>query len=192
MRTRCSRFHAAMISLAIAALCSGCATFVAHSEPGLSPDETVTLRCYMRYYFVFIEECHVSAVDGLRPGPTTVASLNAEIAPGSHWVEFEMERYFGGAGGVTDVCAFEFDFVAGHRYRIIAHSVESAGWSAGLRHASLELEERPTDGDALRHRLALVCTAGGELCRTAEDCSRHPSATCRLEEGFPYGQCANP
>ena len=45
-------------------LVSACGTFVTNTGQPLSEAEGVNLNCYWRYYFLAIEECHVSAVDG--------------------------------------------------------------------------------------------------------------------------------
>jgi hypothetical protein len=176
-------------------LCSACGTFVAHSVPTGSPDEIVDLRCYARYYFVYIEECHITSVDGLRPGLGQFANLGAELTPGRHWIEFEIERYFGGAGGTAQVCAFENDFSAGTRYRIVAHSLETdvtriQQLDAALYGASIELAQSPPDGAPSTQRIELVCAPGGSLCRTAADCEPHTDKACQLHEGHAYGTCS--
>lgn len=156
--------------------------------------EAVTLKCYWRYYFLAMDECHVSAVDGHRTGALDFANMTARFAPGRRWIEFEMEYYFGGGGGTTDVCAFEHDFLAGHRYRILAHSFKTRTGSLQKRSTtlyggSIDLEETGPDGEEVVHRPALTCSSGGSLCRTAADCVPHPDIVCQTQPDHPYGRC---
>jgi hypothetical protein len=176
------------------ALVSACGTFVVNTGHPLSEAEAVTLKCFWRYYFVSIDECHVSAVDGHRPGALQFANITAQFPPGHRWVEFEMERYFGGGGGTTDVCAFEHDFLAGHRYQIVAHSFKpNIAWlqkhTTTLYTGSIDLEETRADGSVVVHRPALICSFGGSLCRTTADCVPHPDIICQPQPGYPYGRC---
>jgi hypothetical protein len=61
---------------------SACGTFVSHTDASLPEAEQVILQCDWRHYFVSIMECHVSAVDGRRPGALQFAKLTTELAPG--------------------------------------------------------------------------------------------------------------
>lgn len=108
------------------ALLSACATFVPSTGQAKSESETVTLNCYWRFQLQAIDECHVSSVDGQRPGASQFASLKTELAPGRRWVELKMQHTVG-FGGTMDVCAFEHDFVAGHHYRILPQSSSAGG-----------------------------------------------------------------
>jgi len=131
---------------------------------------------------------------GKRPGALQFANVTAEFAPGHRWVEFEMERYFGGGGGTSDICAFEHDFLAGHRYQIFAHSLKpNIRWlqkhAATLYSGSIELEETRPDGTVIVHRPALACNFGGSLCRTTADCVPHPDIVCQPQPGYPNGRC---
>lgn len=186
-----------LLAVAIAsALVSGCGTFISPAAEGLPAAERVTLQCYWRYYFAYIDECHVTSVDGHRPGALQFANITTELAPGRRWVEFGIERYFGGGGGVTDVCAFEHDFLAGHRYRIVAHTIKrDVGWlqrfEMALYTASIELEATPPDGAVVIHRPALTCAMGGSLCRTTADCVPHPDIVCTPAPGHAYGICGS-
>lgn len=176
-------------------LCAACGTFVAHGVPAGSPEEIIELRCHARWYLVYLEECHITSVDGQRPGIGQLANLGAELTPGRHWVEFEIERYFGGGGGTAQVCAFEYDFNAGSSYRIVAHSLEpdvdAIRQPGGRLHgATIEMERAPAGGEVSTARLPTVCAPSGSLCRTLADCQPHPDMACRMEAGHPYGSCS--
>lgn len=183
-------------ALLAASLCAGCATFVAYPGPPLPDAEVATITCFWRYYFVWIEECHISAVDGRRPKLSQLANLTTKLPPGRHWVEFGIERYFGGGGGKTDVCAMEHDFEAGHAYHLNAHSFEAdISWmqkhGSDLYSGSIEIEETgPERGARKSYRLETTCSfGGGSLCRTTADCVQHPDIVCQLREGHPFGKC---
>ncbi len=177
-------------------LCAGCGTFVAYPGPSLSDAEVATVTCFWRYYFVYLEECHVSAVDGRRPGVSEFANLTTKLTPGSHWVEFGIERYFGGGGGTTDVFVLEHDFEAGREYHVKAHSFESdMAWmqkhGGDLYTGSIEVEESGTAGETGTYRLETTCSfGGGSFCRRSEDCVPHPDIVCLPREGHSFGVCA--
>jgi len=144
------------------AVLSACSTFVPVPVPvpvtgePWSASETVTLECSWRFSGLAIDECHVSSVDGQRPGVSQFASLKTELAPGTHWVEFRIQHAVG-FGGTLDVCAFEHAFLAGHRYRLLAHrfSADSKGPRkyARLYTGSVDFEDtQPSGPDALTTR----------------------------------------
>jgi len=120
----------------------------------------------------------------------------SRIAPGSHWIEVAFEKYFGGAGGVTDVCAFDIDLQAGYAYQIKAHSLATGiGHLAkherrGFYSGSIDLEITSSSMEQELRHVGVTCSfAGGSMCRTNEDCVPHPDIGCRPQEGFPFGAC---
>jgi hypothetical protein len=183
------------LTLFAAALCPGCSTFVAYSGPTLPDTQVATLRCYWRYYLVYIGECHVSAIDGRRPGISQIMGITSKLAPGNHWVEFGVEQYFGGGGGKTDVCAFDFDFEAGYQYQIKAHSLEfDVGWMAKhspiLYAGSVVVEATSPGGQSQAHKVNATCSfGGGSFCRETSDCVPHPDIRCFPQEGHSFGKC---
>lgn len=180
--------------LLTAALLPGCGTFVVQPAEPLPAAEVVTLECYWRHYLFYGEECHVSAVDGHRTGPTNLANLTAEFSAGRRWIEFRLARYIIGVAG-SEVCAFEHDFAAGHRYRLLAHSFEAGvGWGqklpAAAYTAAMTMEDSGPANERATHRLAATCIfGGGSLCRTSSDCAQHPDVVCRPLAGHAYGKC---
>lgn len=179
----------------MALLAAGCGTFVVGPE-GLREDAGhATITCFWRFYLVYIEECHVSAIDGRRPGPLQFSSLTTLVTPGPHWVEFGIERYFGGGGGTTDVCAFEHEFAAGHEYHLQAHSFEAGvSWLQKRQQrfytGSIAVEERGAGIEPHTWRLPTICSGGGaSLCRKTEDCVPHPDIVCQSQPGQAYGRC---
>lgn len=185
---------ASAAALFTAALLSGCGTFVVHPAQRPPAAQVVTIECYWRHYLVYGEECHVSAVDGHRTGPTDFANLSAEFSAGRRWIEFEIERYIAGVAAI-EVCAFEHDFSAGHRYRLLAHSFEAdAGWwqkrSVAAYTGTMTMEENSPAGERTTHMLATTCLfGGGSLCRTTSDCANHPDIVCKPLTGHAYGKC---
>lgn len=196
MSRRLLKLPALFAAVTISALAGGCGTFVSPAAEHLPEAERVTLQCYWRFYGVFIGECHVSSVDGYRTGALDFANITTELAPGHRWVEFGIEGYFGGGGGVTDVCAFEHDFLPGHRYRFLAHTFKrDAGWlqrlETRLYTASIHLEATSPSGAAMIQRPALTCVSGGSLCRTTADCVQHLNIECKPVSGHAYGVCGS-
>lgn len=152
-----------MLAALTLTLCSACGTFVAHSAPAGASDEIVELRCYWRYYFFYARECHITAVDGLRPGLGKFLNLAAELTPGRHSIEFVTDTTIPFLGVRHDYCNFEHDFRAGHRYRIVANSLEYDQKKGGVanpavNNASVELERSGPDGEASTQRIALFCS----------------------------------
>ena len=194
--TGCGERAAALFAAALfaAAILSGCGSFVVHQGERPPAAEAVTLECYWRHYLVYGEECHVSAVDGNRTGPANFANLSAEFGAGRRWIEFNLDRYIVGIAG-SEVCAFEHDFAAGHRYRLLAHSFEAGiGWGrkfgAAAYTGTMTMEQTGPAGERSTHELTLTCIAdGGSLCRTSSDCAQHPDVVCRPLPGHPYGKC---
>lgn len=189
----------AIIFLVIAAICcslSACSSFVTYSGEKKPDIEVSTFNCYSRYYFVYLESCRFQAVDGLRPEVAEIFSNTSKILPGSHWIEVAFEKYFGGGGGVTDVCAFDIDLLPGYIYQIKAHSLTTEIGHLekhdhhGFFGGSIDLEiTSPSLIKELR-RVSVTCNfAGGSMCRTNEDCVHHPNIRCSSQEGFPFGAC---
>lgn len=181
-----------LVALTAGALLSACSTFVpspVEREPGA---DTVTLECSWRFRLSAVDECHVSSVDGQRPGVSQFASLKTELVPGQHWVEFRIQHAVG-FGGTLDVCAFEHDFLAGHRYRFLAHSFQADSKRlrkyAMLYTGAIDLEQTRPDGTVNVLRPALTCSAAAPLCRTASDCTSDRDMVCQSQPGYAYGVC---
>lgn len=175
---------------------SACSTFVTYAGDRLPDEKVATLHCYSRYYFVYIESCRFQAVDGLRPGVSEMYGNTSKILPGSHWVEIAFEKYFGGGGGVTDVCAFDIDLEPGAVYQVKAHSLTTEishvakhghpGFYGGL----LDMEITKPSGTTEARRIHVTCNPfGGSMCRKNDDCVHHPDIRCFAQEGFQFGQC---
>ncbi|MDP2240978.1 MAG: hypothetical protein Q8K18_12560 [Burkholderiales bacterium] len=183
------------LSLLIAALGPACANFVAYPGAPLPDAQVATVNCYSRNYLVFSASCHVTAVDGVRPVLSQIMNTTSKLLPGHHWVEFEAAQYFGGSGGVTDVCAFDFDFEADHQYQIKAHSLEfDVGWmqkhSPALYTGSFIIEITRSAGELQTQRVRTTCSfGGGSLCRKTSDCVPHPDIICLPQEGHAFGKC---
>lgn len=143
-----------------------------------------------------MESCRFQAVDGVRPEIAEMFSNTSKILPGRHWIEVSFEKYFGGGGGVTDVCAFDIDLQPSHTYQIKAHSLTRAiGFlekhaHQGFYHGSIDLEiTSPSMMKELR-QVGVTCNfAGGSMCRKNEDCVPHPNIRCFPQEGFLFGAC---
>lgn len=183
----------------LAALClsiGACSHFVAYPGDERPDNEVVTLDCYSRYYFVYLDSCRFQAVDGMRPTLSQTFASTTKILPGPHWVEVAFESYFGGGGGVTDVCAFDVELEAGHAYRIKAHGLKTdiphlaKHGQHGFYGATIDLEVTKPSGalEGLQAR-ATCLFAGGSLCRNDKDCVPHPDIRCVTQEGFPFGAC---
>jgi len=175
---------------------SACSNFVVYPG-GELPDENVsTFNCYSRYYFVYMESCRVQAVDGVRPKISEMFSNTSKIVPGHHWVEVAFERYFGGGGGVTDVCAFDIDLKPAFIYQLKAHSLTTdIGQLAkhghrGFYGGSIEIEITSNSIVPELNRVGVTCSfSGGSMCRKHADCVPHPDIRCFLQDGFPFGAC---
>lgn len=188
--------------LGIAAISGGiaaCGTFVTYPERDLPAAEVASFACYSRFYFVYIGSCRVQAVDGVRPGLSEMFGSTSKLLPGRHWIEVAFESYFGGGGGVTDVCAFDIDVQPGHAYRVKAHSLTTdighlakhghPGFYGGSIALEIETPEAPARAPEVR-QVAVTCSfAGGSLCRKDADCVPHPDIRCFPQEGFPFGAC---
>jgi len=175
---------------------SACGTFVTYTGEELPDERVATVHCYSRYYFVYIESCRVQAVDGLRPGVSEMFGNTSKIRPGSHWIEIAFEKYFGGGGGVTDVCAFDMDLESNAVYQVKAHSLtteishlEKHGHS-GFYGGSLDIEIAKATGTREVQRIHATCNPfGGSMCRKDEDCVHHPDIRCFPQERFSFGAC---
>lgn len=183
----------------LAALClsiGACSNFVAYEGAERPEREVATLDCYSRYYFVYLESCRFQAVDGMRPTLSQTFASTTKALPGPHWVEVAFESYFGGGGGVTDVCAFDVALEAGHAYRIGAHGLKTdiahlaKHGHRGLYGATIDLEVAKPSGAREILRTRATCSfAGGSLCRKDEDCVPHPDIRCVPQQDFPFGAC---
>lgn len=180
----------------VSCMASACSTFVAYSGPELPDPEVATVECYSRYYFVYLESCSVTAIDGRRPGLSQLFSNTSKVTPGRHWLEIAFERYFGGGGGVTDVCAFDLDVNAGHVYRISAHSLKTdigllaKHSSPSFYSGSLDLGVTSPAEARETHQIKVTCSfGGGSMCRQISDCSPHPDMQCIPQEGHSFGRC---
>jgi hypothetical protein len=193
--SRWSNLACIMLTFPMGSLSSSCRTFVTYSGPPLPDTQIATLKCFWRYYFVYIGECHVSAIDGRRPGISQLMSITSKLEPGHHWVEFGVEHYFAGGGGVTDACAFDFDFDAGYQYQIKAHSLETdIGWMAKhnttLYTGKIAIEAVSSTGKTMMYQIKTTCSyGGGSLCRKTSDCVSHPDISCFPQEGHSFGKC---
>jgi hypothetical protein len=175
---------------------TGCSAFVPYQSESDTEDRLTRFDCYSRFYLVYLESCRVTAVDGFRPGVSQMFGGTARIPPGTHWIELAFERFVAGAGGVTDVCAFDITIQAGTRYQVVAHSLKTAiptiakHGQAGLYAGSLELElDSPSGGRAIVE-VGVSCSAfGGSLCRRDADCVDHPDMRCLPQPGFSFGRC---
>lgn len=191
------RSEAACLSIAVTACCiTACSNFVTYPEGDLPNAEVASFECYSRYYFVYMESCRVQAVDGVRPRLSEMFGNTSKMLPGRHWIEVAFERYFGGGGGVTDVCAFDIDVQPGHVYRARAHSLTTdIGHLAkhghqGFYSGSITLEiEAPAHTQEVR-QISVTCSfAGGSMCRKDADCVPHPDIRRSPQEDFPFGAC---
>ncbi len=185
-----------MLMAFMAALSSACSTFVTYSDQNLPDTDIAVLKCFLCYYFVYISECHVSAIDGQRPEVSQLLGLTSKLKLGRHWVEFGIEHYFGGGGGITDVCAFDFDFDAGYQYQIKAHTLETdIGWMArrnvNLYTGTISIEAVDPAGQTQTYQTKTTCKfGGGSLCRKTSDCVPHPAISCFPQEGYSFGICS--
>lgn len=175
---------------------SACSTFVTYKGQELPDEKVVTFHCYSRYYFIYMESCRVQAIDGLRPDVFEMFGNTSKILPGPHWIEIAFEKYFGGGGGTTDVCAFDMDLEPGAVYQVKAHSLstEVSHWAKheyrGFYRGSMDIEVTNLSGvREVRSTLATCSPFGGSMCRRDEDCVHHPDIRCFPQEGFPFGQC---
>lgn len=190
------------LSTVTSLLLVGCGTFVAYPGPERPDSEVASIECYSRYYFVYIGSCHITAVSGRRPDTSPVYATDARVAPGRQWFEVAFESYFGGGGGVSDVCAFDLDMRAGHSYQIRAHSLKvDAGLlsrhGATLYKGSLQIEARSGAGAGETLTVALTCRPfGGALCREVSDCGANPAGlrdvSCVKSPEFGFGRCVHP
>lgn len=175
---------------------SACSTFVTYTGNELPDERVATFQCYSRYYFVYIESCRFQAVDGLRPSVFEMYGNTSKILPGSHWIEIAFEKYFGGGGGVTDVCAFDMNLEPGVVYQVKAHSLTtkishlSKHGRRGFYGGSMDIEiTKPSGLTEVRPIPATCYPFGGSMCRKDDDCVHHPDIRCFPQEGFPFGQC---
>lgn len=175
---------------------SACGTFLAYTGSELPDEQVAKVHCYSRYYFVYIESCRLQAVDGLRPSVSEMYGNTTKTLPGSHWIEIAFEKYFGGGGGVTDVCAFDMDFQADAVYQVKAHSLKTEishlakHGHSGFHAGSLEIEVTKPSRDRDVRRIQATCSPfGGSMCRKDDDCVHHPDIRCVPQEGFPFGIC---
>lgn len=184
--------------LAFLACCSqaACSTFVTYTGDELPDEKVATIHCYSRYYFVYLESCRFQAVDGLRPSVSELFGNTTKILPGSHWIEVAFEMYFGGGGGVTDVCAIDMDLESGAIYQVKAHSLktEISHLAKHERHGfyggTMDIEITKPNGAREVQSIHATCSPfGGSMCHKDEDCVHHPDIRCVPQEGFPFGQC---
>lgn len=176
----------------VSAFLAACGTLQSYPGPERPDAELAVLEGYNRYYFVYWEQADISAVDGKRPSGVSGAVGSVRLLPGRHWIEIVKQSYFGGGGGYT-VCAFESDFQAGHRYKLKAHSSESASrWyeQPPLDKGSISIEVSAPGLAAHTLRVATVCAKGlPSFCRQDADCAHHPNYHCRPEQDSAFGIC---
>lgn len=175
---------------------AACGEFVTYPDRGIPPTEVAAFSCYTRFYVVYLESCSIQAVDGARPGISELFGNTSRILPGSHWLEVAFERYFGGGGGITDVCAFDMNLLPGYGYQIKAHSLQTdldhldkhdrqSFYGGSIDVAAIS----PSGQEDLRHVSATCNFGGGSLCRQDRDCVPHPDIRCFPQAGFPFGLC---
>jgi hypothetical protein len=175
-------------------LVAACGTFSPYSNTELSDAEVASIECYWRYYFVFMEECSVSAIDGQRPGLSALYNKTSKLPSGDHWVEVQIEASLAGAHG-NSTCVFEYDFLAAHQYKINAHSLKADRKSPNvltypLFAASINFDEISPKGASTAHEISAICSSGGgSFCRKASDCVPHPDITCVPLLGHSFGTC---
>jgi len=175
---------------------SACSTFLTYTGNELPDEDVATFLCYSRYYFVYLESCRLQAMDGLRPGISELFGSTSKILPGAHWIEIAFESYFGGGGGVTDVCAFDIDLEPGAEYQVMAHSLTTEishlakHGHRDLYRGAMDVEITQASGARETRRIHATCSAfGGSMCRKDADCVHHPDIRCFPKDGFPFGRC---
>lgn len=184
------------ICWAMVSALSGCSNFVAYSGAPLPDTEIATVNCYSRNYLIYFESCRFQALDGLRPEVSELFTNTGKLRPGKHWLEIAFESYFGGGGGITDVCAFDMDLQSGYRYKIQAHSLkteigqlEKHGYP-GFYAGSVTVEISAPGMEATHQLVPVTCSfAGGSMCRKTEDCVRHPDIRCVPQMDQTFGAC---
>ncbi len=61
-----------------------CSPFVIAGRSDTPDVDLATVQCFVR---LFEQECHVTAIDGQRPGTGNQLSLTSLLPPGPHWLE---------------------------------------------------------------------------------------------------------
>ncbi len=185
-----------LIVLFVAFLLVGCGSFVTYSASDQKFIEAATISCNWSFYIIYHEECHVSAVDGLRPGLLETANLSARVVPGHHWVELNHWVNSLSSGYMTSYCAFDYDFAAGHQYKIVAHSTEAdIDWirnhRSNLHAGMIDIKVTRPTGETVAHQIKTTCRfdGGRVLCRESSDCTSGRNTICQMLEGNAFGIC---
>jgi hypothetical protein len=171
-------------------------TFISNPELLDPAAGSATLHCYSRVYLVYLSSCSVTAVDGHRTTAREVFSLTTRLAPGTRWVEFQTQNYFGGSGGTSEVCAFTADFQEGREYQIKAHSLGLDPVPAGnpdllpLQTGKIVVQSKASGGALDEVTVPVTCShGGGSLCRSTSDCAASRSIGCVPQGSHAFGRC---
>lgn len=174
-------------------LLAACGTLETYPVAEHPDAEVAVLEGYGRYYLLYWAEGYISAVDGVRPKLPALWARSVKLLPGKHWIEVYRDATVTG----ESVCAFEADFLAGHRYRLLASSAHAdAPYFAqpeGEPHkGTLWMEVSAPGSPARTLSIAADCAPRGstpQLCRQDADCEDLPDHHCQPMTESSFGIC---
>ena len=158
--------------------------------------EVAILDGYSRYYFLYWDEAHFSAVDGVRPKLPALWADPVKLLPGNHWIEVTRHSTIGG----YSVCVFEAGFHSQHRYALVAHSMRMAApyleqpYGEPYR-GTILIEITPQEGPTRTLTVDASCAPRGstpQFCRVDADCAEAPGYRCRPVLDGKFGICSSP
>lgn len=185
----------ATVSIFVVASFTACSTWTTYKDPALLDAEVAILDGYHRFYLLYEERAGISSVDGSKAGGIVLGAGSAKLLPGRHWIEIQKFMALPGGAGFKN-CAFELDFLAGHRYKLKAHSLSLEapyGPYSDLSNGSISIDVSTPGRPTQTLRVATVCAQPDmNLCRKDADCHQLADKEmyrCNMVEGFDFGSC---
>lgn len=168
---------------------AGCATHETYGNPALGEAERAVIEGYSwRYRLLYFEDLEIVSVDGKREGGPRgwPYASSVSVPSGRHWLQLLVLR------NDRDIamCAFEWTFEAGHRYRLrgIDHEQLLLAHPAAPRFPAAIPMSVTTAVSESPHEFTAPAECGKAAhCRQASDCPS--SHECRMDENFRFGTC---
>ena len=167
-------------------LAPACNPFVVAGRGDTSDVDLATVQCFVT---LFNQECHVTAIDGQRPGAGNQLSLTSLLPPGRHWLEITFRN--NGFQPTVEVCAFDLDVQSTLVYYIRMNTLAKGGESLGTVAAKqFEMVVGAPNARTIQ-TITAMCTQGmRSLCRQPTDCPQHLPGGCVPQTGTAFGLCS--
>ena len=167
-------------------LTPACSPFVVAGRGDTSDVDLAAVKCFVT---LFNQECHVTAIDGQRPGAGNQLSLTSLLPPGQHWLEITFRN--NGFRPSVEVCAFDLDVQPALVHYVRMNTPATGGESLGTVAAKQFEMVVGTPNARTIQTITAMCTQGmRSLCRQPTDCPQHPPEGCVPQTGYAFGLCS--